>query len=116
MKETVILIVLGMIGTVFKSLGKKTGGIGNQRKNRDYTDSNFGEIGQKTVMIPENLSRLVVTQSQGKKPPANSDVKNSLEIRNFLLLLVPLIIYLSIFLLNILWKKIYVLKGSNYIR
>ena len=48
MKETMIPIIVGALGTVSKSFGKKTGGIRNQRKNRNYPDHHIVNIGQNT--------------------------------------------------------------------
>ena len=40
---------------------ERTGGIGNQRKNRDYPDYSIAEIGQNTQKSPGDLRRLAVT-------------------------------------------------------
>ena len=42
MKETAVPIV---VGTVTKRLGRNTGGIENQKKNRDYFDHSIVKIG-----------------------------------------------------------------------
>ena len=52
-------------------LGKETGKIGRQGKNRDYPDYRTVGIGQNTEKSPENLSRLAVTHPPVKdhQPP-----------------------------------------------
>ena len=49
-----------------QKLGKGTGRIGNQRKNRDQQDYRFVEIGQDTEKSPGNLRRLAVIQTPMK--------------------------------------------------
>ena len=56
---TAIPIVIGM-------LGKKTSGIGIQRKNRDHPDYCIGKIGQNTEESPGDLRRLAITQTPVK--------------------------------------------------
>ena len=43
--ENVAGIVVGALGLVPKNSEKKTGGIGNQRKNRDHPDNSIFNIG-----------------------------------------------------------------------
>ena len=58
-------------------LGKKTGRIGNQRKNQDHSDYSFVEISLNAEKSPGNLRRLDVTKTpvndlqlmQGEKLP-----------------------------------------------
>ena len=54
------------IPTVIGALEKKTGGNGNQKKNRDHPNLSIVEIGQNTEKIPGNLKRLVVTETPMK--------------------------------------------------
>ena len=60
MKETVIPITIGALGTVQK-VGKKTGGFGNKRKNRDHPDNGVIEIIYNTQKDPKDQRRLAVT-------------------------------------------------------
>ena len=46
-----------------KSLGKKTGGIGNQRENGDHPNHSIVKIGQNTEKSPGDQKRLAVTYS-----------------------------------------------------
>ena len=51
---------------VLERIGTETGGIGNQRKNRDHLDYSIVEIGQNTEKSPGDLRRLAVTQTPAK--------------------------------------------------
>ena len=48
-------------------LGKKTIGIGNQRKNRDHADHSMVEIGQNVKKSPGDLKRFFITLIPVKK-------------------------------------------------
>ena len=76
MKVTVILIIIGALGTVLKGLEKGTGRVGNRKANRDYRNSSITEIGQNADKSPEVLRRLVVTQPPVKDLATNAGVKN----------------------------------------
>ena len=58
----IIPILVGAQGTVLKGF-KKSGGHGNQRKNRDHPDHSIVEIGYNTEKSPGGLSRLAVTKT-----------------------------------------------------
>ena len=62
MKVTVIPIVIGALGTV----ARRSGSVGNRRKNRDHPNYSIVEIGQNTEKSPGNLRRLTVTQTPVK--------------------------------------------------
>ena len=64
MRVKMVPIVISTLGT--KKLGRKTGGIGNQRKNQDYLIYGIVEIGQITQKIPGYLRRLAVIQTPMK--------------------------------------------------
>ena len=57
-----IPIGVGELETVFKSLEKKTGGIGNRRNNQDLLINTNVKIGKNTEKTPGDLSRLALTQ------------------------------------------------------
>ena len=64
MRVTVIPIVTGAPRTVPESLEKKTGGIGNQRKNRDHADHSNDEIGLNTLItVMKDTPKLIKTQN-----------------------------------------------------
>ena len=81
-RVTVIPIVVGALGSVPKSLGEETGGIGNQKKNRDHPDFTIAEISQNTKESPGDRSRFTVTQTPVKEQPANACMKNSQRKKN----------------------------------
>ena len=60
MKVTVISIVVGMFGTVYKSLEKKLEEL-KIRKNQVHTDHNIVKIGLNTEKSPGNIRRPNVT-------------------------------------------------------
>ena len=62
MKVTVIPVVLGTLGTALKDVEKKTGGIGDQRKNQDNSDHSITN-GYNTLKSPEDLRKITVTQT-----------------------------------------------------
>ena len=53
----------------YKRLERKTGGIGNYRKNRNHTDYSISEIVHNTEKSPGDLRRLAVTQTPMKDQP-----------------------------------------------
>ena len=65
-KVAIIPIAIGAPRTVTKSINKGTGGLGNKRTGRDYSNYSIVEIGQNTEMSPGDLRRLVVTQNPVK--------------------------------------------------
>ena len=66
MRVTVILIVIDALGMI-QRLGRKTGGIGNQRENRDYLDYSIIEIAQNTYKIPGDPRRFAVAPIKDHK-------------------------------------------------
>ena len=58
MRVAVILIVIGEFETAPKGLEKDTGGIGNQRKNRDHPDYNIVKISLNTEKSLGDRKRL----------------------------------------------------------
>ena len=48
-RVTVILIVIGELGTTRKRIGKEIGRFGNKRTSGDHPDSNIFQIGHNTV-------------------------------------------------------------------
>ena len=77
MKVTLIIIVLGALGTVSKrKIGKETRKIGNQRKNHDNPEYTIAERGQNTGKSPGDLRRRIHSEPS-KRPPAITGVKNS---------------------------------------
>ena len=62
MKMTVILIVVGTVGTVNKRTDKVTGGLGNKRTSRDRPNNSIIKIDQNIEKSPGDLRRLAVTQ------------------------------------------------------
>ena len=78
MKVTVIPIVIGALATVPKgSEKKKTGGTGNQGKNRNHPDHSNVKIGKNTQKSPDDLRGLAVTYTPGEWPLAKPGWKNS---------------------------------------
>ena len=63
MKATVIPIVIGALGSVPKDLVKKTEGIGNHQKDREYSDHSIAKIGSNTQKCLGNLRGIFVTHS-----------------------------------------------------
>ena len=68
-------IIIGTLRMVPKGLGRKVGRVGNRRTNQDHqhiveigqnTEKSIVEIGQNTEKSPEDLRRLVVTQTPVK--------------------------------------------------
>ena len=55
-------IIIGVLGMVPRSLGKKTARIENQRKNQDHPDHSIIKLCQDTEKSPGDLKRLTVTQ------------------------------------------------------
>ena len=53
-KITVIPIVICALGTIPKKLGKRTGRLGNKRKNGDHPDNSIIKVSQNTEKRPEN--------------------------------------------------------------
>ena len=66
MKVTIVLIVIGALGTITKGLLKGTGGFGSWRTGRDYPNDSIAEDGQNTETSPGDLRRLAVTQTPVK--------------------------------------------------
>ena len=58
MRVSVIPIVVST-----QRLGKKSGGIGNQKKNQDHSELNIIKIGLNIQKSPEDMRRLSVTQT-----------------------------------------------------
>ena len=67
MGVTLILIIIGALGTVPKGLEKRLRGIGNQRKNQYHPDYSIAEIGQNTEKCPGNLRKLAVTPRKDRQ-------------------------------------------------
>ena len=65
-RVTVIPIAIGVLGMILKGLGKKIGGIGNQKKNRDIPVYSIVEIDQNTEKAPRDLKKPAVTQTPMK--------------------------------------------------
>ena len=63
MKVTVILIVIGALGTVIKRFGTGTGGLGDKRTSREHPNYFIVEIDQNTEKSPGDLKRLAVTEA-----------------------------------------------------
>ena len=63
MKVTVILIVIGALGT---RIGKEIGRVGNKRKTNNHPDYNIIKIGQNTEKSLGDLRRLAVNQTSVK--------------------------------------------------
>ena len=59
MRETILPIVVGALGTIPKGLVKGVGKVGNQRTRRDHSNYSSVNIGQNTEMSPGDLRRLV---------------------------------------------------------
>ena len=59
---SMIPIVVGFLGTVPEGL-KETGGIGDQRTNRDHSDHIPVKFHMNTEKSPGDLERLTVTQT-----------------------------------------------------
>ena len=58
---TVILIVIGALGTITNGLVKKTRGLGNKMTTGHYPNYSIIEIGQNTEKSPGDKRRLAVT-------------------------------------------------------
>ena len=48
----------------YQIIGTRTGGLGNNRTGGDHPNYNIVEIGQNTEKSPEDLRRLVITQTR----------------------------------------------------
>ena len=59
-----VTAIIGPLGTVTKGLVKGTWGLGNKRTSGNDPNYSFIKIGQNTEKCPEEMSRLVVTQTQ----------------------------------------------------
>ena len=66
MKMTVILILVGALGTPSKRFIKETAGTGAYRKNRNHIDHRMVKISLNTKQSPGDLKRLAVTQTSEK--------------------------------------------------
>ena len=62
MKVTVIPLVIGVLGTVIKRIGKWTGGLGNKRTSGDHLNSNI-KIGQNTENIHRDFKWLALIRT-----------------------------------------------------
>ena len=66
MKVTIITIVIGALGTVIKGLIQEQDDLEIREWDGDYPNYCIIEISQNTVESPEDLRRLVVTQTPVK--------------------------------------------------
>ena len=66
MRVTVIPIVVSALGTVSKSLVKKSGRIGNQWKNQDHSDYSIVKTNLNTQKSLRDVMGLAVTQTTVK--------------------------------------------------
>ena len=66
MRETVIPVVVGALGTFPKSLEKILKEVGNQKKNRSNLDQSIVKIKQNTEKSPGDVRKFVVTQTPVK--------------------------------------------------
>ena len=76
MKVMIVPIVSGALGTVTKGLLKGLEDLEVGGRGRDYLNDIIAKNGQNPETSPGDLRRLAVTQTPGKKPSANTDVKN----------------------------------------
>ena len=60
---TVILVVIGALGTVTQRNNTGAEGLGNKRTNGNYTNESIFKIDLNTEKSPGNLRRLAVTQT-----------------------------------------------------
>ena len=58
-----------------QDIGKRTGGLGNERTSRDYSNCNIIVIAHDTMKRYVDLMKLVIKDSN-RKPSANAGVKN----------------------------------------
>ena len=63
MKVTVILFVIGTLGTVTQGLVKRIGGLRNKRTSGEHPNYSIVQIGQNTEKCSGDLRRLAVTQT-----------------------------------------------------
>ena len=80
MKVTVMLIVIGALGTVPQRIDKGTGGIGNKNMSGDHPNYSIIKIGQNTEKSPGDMRRHEETCCHSNcsgRPLANANVKNS---------------------------------------
>ena len=60
---TIIPSIIGAHGTINQRIGKRTRRLRNKRTSGDHLNNCIIEIGQNTEESPEDLRRLVVTQT-----------------------------------------------------
>ena len=77
MRETMIPVVSGALGTVFRGIGRVARRVGYRRTSRDCRDSSIVENVLNPETSPGDLRRLAVTQTPAKKPSAYVGVKKS---------------------------------------
>ena len=63
LKMTVILILIGALGTVTTGFFTDTGGLGNYRTSRDHPNNCINEIINEIKKSPGDMKRLAVTQT-----------------------------------------------------